>query len=148
MGNLWKETPLIYSSHISEILRASAYLKLEVNIVLSHQIFAKNLPRCRQNLHPSHSFKYRGVSLFVQKSKEVHGPSVHLVIASGGNAGLAAACAARALEVKCSVFIPEGATQTTLDLLRREKAEVIVIGRHYAEALKAAKHAVDKETDA
>ncbi|KAF9466416.1 tryptophan synthase beta subunit-like PLP-dependent enzyme [Collybia nuda] len=129
MDNLWKETPLIYSSHISEVLQSSAYLKLE-------------------NLHPSHSFKYRGISHFIQTAKKNHGASVHLVIASGGNAGLAAACAARVLEVRCSVFLPEGATQKTLDLLRREKAEVIVIGRHYAEALKAAKGLVDQETDA
>lgn len=70
------------------------------------------------------------------------------MIASGGNAGLAAACAARVLKVRCSVFIPEGATQTTLDLLRREKAEVVVIGRHYAEALEVARGAVDKEINA
>jgi L-serine/L-threonine ammonia-lyase len=99
-------------------------------------------------LHPSHSFKYRGISLFVQKAREAHGPLVHLVIASGGNAGLAAACAARALEVRCSVFIPEGATQRTLDLLRREKAEVIVIGRYYSEALKVARDVVDQEANA
>lgn len=29
--NLWKETPLIYSSRLSEITGASVYLKLEVS---------------------------------------------------------------------------------------------------------------------
>jgi len=73
---------------------------------------------------------------------------VHLVIASGGNAGLAAASAARTFGLRCSVFIPEGVTKTTLQLLEREKAEVVVIGRHYAEALKAAQEMVAKNQQA
>jgi L-serine/L-threonine ammonia-lyase len=64
------------------------------------------------------------------------------VIASGGNAGLAAACAARALDLKCTVFIPNGVTQSTLEILTREQAEVIVGGRQYSEALKSAKELV------
>lgn len=101
-----------------------------------------------QNLHPSHSFKYRGISHFVQKAKREHGESVHLVIASGGNAGLAAACAANVLGVRCTVYIPEGAAESTLSLLRREKADVVVTGRIYAEALKAANELVNREVDA
>lgn len=73
---------------------------------------------------------------------------MHLVIASGGNAGLAAACAARTLGLRCSVFIPEGVTKSALQMLEREKAEVIVIGRHYAEAFKAAKEMVAKDPQA
>lgn len=73
---------------------------------------------------------------------------MHLVIASGGNAGLAAACAARTLGLRCSVFIPEGVAKTTLQLLEGEKAEVIVIGRHYAEALEAAQEMVVKNQEA
>lgn len=70
------------------------------------------------------------------------------MIASGGNAGLAAACAANALQVKCTVYLPEGATQTTKDLLRRHNAEVIVAGNHYAEALKVAQSVVDRDLNA
>lgn len=84
----------------------------------------------------------------MQRAKEAHGPSVHLIIASGGNAALAAACAARSLQVRCSVYIPNGALQSTLDLLRRENAEVVVGGQNYAEALRAAKTAVDDEDSA
>jgi L-serine/L-threonine ammonia-lyase len=36
------------------------------------------------------------------------------------------------------VFIPEGVTESTLKVLRDEDAEVVVIGKFYAEALKAA----------
>ncbi|KAG6829843.1 hypothetical protein H0H92_003286 [Tricholoma furcatifolium] len=126
---LWQQTPLVYSSKISETLGVSAYLKLE-------------------NLHPSHSFKYRGLSLFARRARETHGPAVHLVAASGGNAGLAAACAANALNVKCTVYLPMGAAQSTLDILRRQGADVIVVGRFYAEALQAAQGHVDRETNA
>lgn len=54
------------------------------------------------------------ISHFIKKAKENHGPSIHLIIASGGNAGLAAACAAHTLDVKCTVVLPEGVAQGTL----------------------------------
>jgi L-serine/L-threonine ammonia-lyase len=108
------------------------------------ELFIKFRP-LEQNLHPSHSFKYRGISLFAQRAKEAYGPLVHLVIASGGNAGLAAACAAKQLGVRCTVYLPQGTTQNTLEILRREEAEVIVTGRFYAEALKAAREVVEQQ---
>lgn len=77
-----------------------------------------------------------------------HGPSVHLIIASGGNAGLAAACAAHTLDANCSVVLPEGVAESTLDFLRREKAHVIVAGRHYAEALQLAQKLVRDDHNA
>ncbi|KAF8892649.1 tryptophan synthase beta subunit-like PLP-dependent enzyme [Infundibulicybe gibba] len=77
-----------------------------------------------ENLQPSHSFNF------------------------GGNAGLAAACAAFVLGVKCSVYIPEGVTQRTLDLLRREKASVTIVGRFYAQALEAATKLVREDRNA
>jgi len=70
------------------------------------------------------------------------------VIASGGNAGLAAACAARVLKVKCTVYIPEGVTEGTLALLKQEGAEVVVIGRFYAEASEAAQRAAATDVNA
>ncbi|KAL0947166.1 hypothetical protein HGRIS_013293 [Hohenbuehelia grisea] len=127
--HLWKETPLIHSDRISSIIGCSAFLKLE-------------------NLHPSHSFKYRGISHFAQTAKEIHGTDVHLIIASGGNAGLAAACAAKALGVRCTVFIPEGVTASTLDLLKRQEAEVIVHGSFYLQALERAKEVVNSDEKA
>ncbi|KAJ7734945.1 tryptophan synthase beta subunit-like PLP-dependent enzyme [Mycena maculata] len=127
-GKLWQETPLIFSSPLSQ-KDASVYLKLET-------------------VHPGMSFKSRGISLFVQRAKETHGPSVHLVIASGGNAALAAACTARSLDVRCTVYIPAGAAQSTLDLLDRENAKVVIGGKNYAEALRAAKQVVDAEKNA
>ncbi|KAF4576879.1 hypothetical protein EYR40_001128 [Pleurotus pulmonarius] len=126
---LWQETPLILSSGISKRLGCNAYLKLE-------------------NLHPSHSFKYRGISHFIQQAKSTHGASVHLVVASGGNAGLAAACAANALNAKCTVFIPDGATKSTIALLERQNADVVVGGASYLYALEAARNMVRAEAKA
>ncbi|PPR04962.1 hypothetical protein CVT24_010420 [Panaeolus cyanescens] len=128
-NDLWQETPLIYSQPLSSRLNASVYLKLE-------------------NLHPSYSFKFRGISHFVKVASEKIGPSVHLVIASGGNAGLAAACAAKILGLKCSVFIPDGAAQTTINILKQEGANVIIGGRFYLEAVSAAQALVKSEKDA
>ncbi|KAJ7046542.1 tryptophan synthase beta subunit-like PLP-dependent enzyme [Mycena alexandri] len=128
MPQLWQETPLILSNPLSQ-KDASIYLKLET-------------------VHPAMSFKSRGISFFVQRAKEAHGPSAHLVIASGGNAALAAACAAHTLDVRCTVYIPDGVAESTLNLLRRENAKVVVGGKHYAEALRAAKQVVEAEENA
>ncbi|KAL1742798.1 tryptophan synthase beta subunit-like PLP-dependent enzyme [Schizophyllum fasciatum] len=120
--NIWSRTPLVFSSYISKALGCKAYLKLE-------------------NLQPSHSYKYRSIANFVRWAKEKHGPNTHAVIASGGNAGLAAACSANILGVKCTVFLPEGAAQNTIDLMEGQNAQVVVKGRFYAEAFKAAQEA-------
>ncbi|KAG2048955.1 tryptophan synthase beta subunit-like PLP-dependent enzyme [Suillus hirtellus] len=127
--NLWTETPLVYSSHISDNIGCSAYLKLE-------------------NLQPSQSFKYRGISKFAQQCKDKHGPSVHLMIASGGNAGLAAAVVARVLEVKCTVFLPTNVSIDTQQALRKHGAEIVTIGEFYSQTLAALQDVVKKDTDA
>ncbi|KAI5825556.1 tryptophan synthase beta subunit-like PLP-dependent enzyme [Schizophyllum commune Tattone D] len=127
--NIWSETPTIYSSYISKTLGCKAYLKLEY-------------------LQPSHSFKYRGISHFVKWAQQKHGPNTHAIIASGGNAGLAAACAANILGVKCTVYLPEGAAQNTIDLLEAQNAKVVIAGRFYAEAFKAAQEAAASEEHA
>ncbi|KII88749.1 hypothetical protein PLICRDRAFT_41973 [Plicaturopsis crispa FD-325 SS-3] len=121
---LYDETPFIQSSHISAVLNASAYLKLE-------------------GFHRSQSFKYRGISRFAQQCKAKYGPDVHLVIGSGGNAGLAAACAANLLGVRCTVYITEGVSQRTLDFFKQEKAEVILAGKYYQHTADAAAKAAE-----
>ncbi|KAG6334008.1 hypothetical protein ID866_5091 [Astraeus odoratus] len=116
--NLWIETPLIHSSHISDLLGCSAYLKLE-------------------NLQPSQSFKFRGISRLVQQYRASHGPSVHVLAASSGNAGLATAVAARKLGVKCTVFLPVTAHQETQQCLLKQGADVVTVGQIYADSVKA-----------
>ncbi|KAH9901160.1 tryptophan synthase beta subunit-like PLP-dependent enzyme [Cubamyces lactineus] len=123
---LWLETPLVRSIHISSLLQCNVYLKLDT-------------------LQPAQSFKYRGISHFAQHAKRTHGPDVHLIIASGGNAGLAAACAANVLKLRCTVYLPHGVNQSTIDFLRKEGAEVIIEGNYYLQALQGARKAVEAE---
>ena len=101
-----------------------------------------------QVLQPSQSFKTRGISHFIQKAVEKHGAGVHLVAASGGNAGLAAACAAHTLGVRCTVYLPTGVSAPTIDFMRKLGAEVVIRGSFYLEALRAAREAVDAEPKA
>ena len=65
-------------------------------------------------------------------------PSVGVVVASGGNAGLAHAWAARALGVPATVVVPETAPAVKVARLRSYGAEVRLVGREYAEAAAAA----------
>jgi threonine dehydratase len=61
-----------------------------------------------------------------------------IVVASGGNAGLAQAFAARELGIRATVFVPEAAPQVKVDRIRRYGAEVRLVGREFAEAQAAA----------
>lgn len=73
---------------------------------------------------------------------------MHLIIASGGNAGLAVACAAKALNVRCTVYIPEGVSQSTVDFLKKERAEVVITGKYYLQALQSAEETIKNEENA
>ena len=65
-----------------------------------------------------------------------------MIAASGGNAGIAVACVANRLGIKCTVFIPNGASPDTVNFLKREGSEVIVGGDYYLQALRMAEEAV------
>ena len=73
---------------------------------------------------------------------------MHLIVASGGNAGLAAAFAAQALQVKCTVYLPEGASQRILEFFKIAGAEVVMFGNYYLQALKKAEEAVKADSNA
>lgn len=61
-----------------------------------------------------------------------------IVVASGGNAGLAQAFAARGLGVRATVFVPETAPAVKVARIESYGAEVRRAGREYAEAHAAA----------
>jgi threonine dehydratase len=65
-------------------------------------------------------------------------PSAGVVIASGGNAGLANAYAAAVLGVRATVFVPETAPLVKIDRIREYGADVRQVGTEYAEAHDAA----------
>ncbi|MDH6114549.1 threonine dehydratase [Kitasatospora sp. MAP12-15] len=85
------------------------------------------------------SFKDRGAANFVAAHIE-NGtmPDAGVVIASGGNAGLACAWAAGRHQVKATVFVPETAPQVKVKKLLALGADVRQVGNEYAHAAAAA----------
>lgn len=61
-----------------------------------------------------------------------------IVVASGGNAGLAQAFAARDLGVRATVFVPQTAPQVKVERIQTYGADVRRVGNEYAEAYQAA----------
>ena len=64
-------------------------------------------------------------------------PEAGVVIASGGNAAIAVAVAAKAMSVRCEVFVPETAPRAKREKLAELGAVLNVGGAGYAEALAA-----------
>jgi threonine dehydratase len=91
------------------------------------------------------SFKPRGAFNRLLSAKEqgtLTGQGI--VTASGGNAGLAAAYAARELGVPARIFVPETAPAPKVARLRTLAADVVQVGSEYAEAYEAAVTASDE----
>ncbi|MGW6917297.1 serine/threonine dehydratase [Kitasatospora sp. NPDC054939] len=85
------------------------------------------------------SFKARGAQNFLRAHAAAGTlPEAGVVIASGGNAGLACAWAARELGVRATVYLPETAPAVKLARLRAYGAQVRPSGTEYAQALDAA----------
>ncbi|MCE7080954.1 threonine/serine dehydratase [Streptomyces sp. ST2-7A] len=87
------------------------------------------------------SFKMRGALNFTVAHRDAGEiPGAGVVIASGGNAGLACALAAGRVGVPATVFVPETAPAVKVARLRALGARVEAVGREYAEAAGAARH--------
>ena len=87
-----------------------------------------------EHLQVGGSFKARGM---VNRLLANPIPAAGVVIASGGNAGIATAAAARALGVRCEVFVPTVSPEAKRARLRDLGAEVVVTGAAYAQAFEA-----------
>lgn len=87
-----------------------------------------------EQLQTGGSFKARGMMNRLLANPL---PDSGVIIASGGNAGIATAAAARALGVRCEVFVPEVSPEAKRARLRQLGAEVMVRGAAYSEALQA-----------
>ena len=85
------------------------------------------------------SFKTRGMfNQIVAAATRGVLPEAGIVAASGGNAGLAAAYAARELGIPAEVFVPTTAPEVKVTKLRKLGARVVQVGNEYAEAYAAA----------
>jgi L-serine/L-threonine ammonia-lyase len=101
-------TPLVYSEGLSASSGHNIWLKLETEQL-------------------SGSFKPRGIGRSCWAAVQRLGPAAHLVAASGGNAGIAAALSARTLGVKCTVFVHDKTEQLVMDKMRSYGANVRVM---------------------
>ncbi|TQM31070.1 threonine/serine dehydratase [Nocardia bhagyanarayanae] len=94
------------------------------------------------------TFKARGAQNFLQAHREAGSlPDSGVTIASGGNAGMACAWAARSQHVPATVFLPATAPTVKIDKLRGYGADVRLVGEQYADAL-AACHAFAESSGA
>jgi len=87
-----------------------------------------------EHLQVGGSFKARGM---LNRLLANPMPASGVIVASGGNAGIATAAAARSLGVACEVFVPEGSPEAKRARLRDLGATVVVTGASYAEAFEA-----------
>ena len=121
-GSFLRETPLWkLSPQALQLPSSLAAAGVEVWLKLEH-------------LQVSGSFKARGMMNRLL-ANEI--PASGVVVASGGNAGIATAAAARALGVRCEVFLPGVSPEAKRARLRALGAEVTVVGDVYADALAA-----------
>lgn len=87
------------------------------------------------------SFKARGAVNFLRGHLEAGTlPDAGVTIASGGNAGLACAWAAKQQGATATVFLPASAPQVKVDKLHHYGAEVRLVEGEYADAANACTH--------
>ncbi len=109
-----RETPLIHTFALSQLMGCDVYLKLE-------------------NIQHTGSFKVRGAlntMLALAPAQREKG----VVAASTGNHGAAVAFAARTLGLRALVFVPEGASEAKVARIRTLGAEVRVHGSDCVDA--------------
>ncbi|MDM0011534.1 threonine/serine dehydratase [Variovorax sp. J22P168] len=87
-----------------------------------------------EQLQTSGSFKARGM---MNRLLANDIPAGGVIVASGGNAGIATAAAAQALGVPCEVYLPEVSPEAKRARLRALGATVVVGGAAYSDALAA-----------
>lgn len=97
------------------------------------------LLKCEYLQHTG-SFKARGAfnRVFATLERGELDPEIGIVVASGGNAGMANAYAARRAGIPATVFVPETAPPVKVARLESYGADVRQVGTEYAQAFTAA----------
>ncbi|OLT29648.1 threonine dehydratase [Nocardiopsis sp. CNR-923] len=72
-------------------------------------------------------------------------PTERVITASGGNHGLGVATAASLLGIRAAVYVPETVPEAKAVALARTGAEIVRVGRQYAEAADAARTRAEAE---
>ncbi len=121
-GRCFRVTPLVRADRLA--------IEMDMNIPTGGRIWVKNETG---NVSGSHKARHlMGVMLHLAWRSEANPP--RLAIASCGNAGLAAAVVARAVERPLNVFIPTDADPIVVQRLRALKAEPVSCPRIEGEA--------------
>merc|ERR1712014_423838 len=114
----WRKTPLVESANLSKAAGCRIFLKLDL-------------------LQPSGSFKSRGIGAFILSTlqQSPNPEKIHFFSSSGGNAGLAAVTASKALGRPCTVVVPNSTKPMMIAKLKAAGAsEVVQYGASWKEA--------------
>ncbi|XP_068886754.1 serine dehydratase-like [Aphelocoma coerulescens] len=117
-------SPVLESLPLSKAVGTKVFMKLE-------------------NVQPSGSFKIRGIGHLCQDAARKG--CRHFVCSSGGNAGLAAAYAARKLGLPITVVVPSSSGPTPVRKLEELGATVEVYGKVWDDANRRAQELVETE---
>uniref|UniRef100_H0XD99 L-serine dehydratase/L-threonine deaminase n=1 Tax=Otolemur garnettii TaxID=30611 RepID=H0XD99_OTOGA len=112
------KTPIRDSMALSKVAGTSVYLKMD-------------------SAQPSGSFKIRGIGHLCKMWAEQG--CEHFVCSSAGNAGMAAAYAARRLGIPATIVVPNTTPVLTIERLKNEGSTVKVVGETLDEAFELAK---------
>ncbi|TWU75384.1 hypothetical protein ED733_001521 [Metarhizium rileyi] len=111
----WNKTPCVLSPQLSRVAGCNIYLKLD-------------------NLQPSGSFKSRGIGNLMTRAVANSAGDVHFYCSSGGNAGLACATSAVALQRPATIVIPLTTSEMMKNKLLDLGVEVHQTGKNLAAA--------------
>ncbi|PHH59320.1 hypothetical protein CDD81_3389 [Ophiocordyceps australis] len=111
----WSKTPCVYSPALSRVAGCNIHLKLD-------------------NLQPSGSFKSRGIGNLMTRAAAAATGHVHFYCSSGGNAGLACATSAMALNLPATIVVPMTTSEFMKKKLLELGVEVYQTGKNLAAA--------------
>ena len=97
-----------------------------------------------ENLQPTGSFKIRGAYNTLAQLSDAQ-KKIGIVAHSSGNHAQAVALAARLLDIRCLVVMPDNAPQIKVDGVRRNGGEIIFVGPANAERVARAHEIADAE---